>query len=69
MFKPHPGDSNCDGSVNAIDAALVLQYSAGLLFLLDCGLNAVVNGDDAVNSVDAALILQFSAGLLSNLPP
>ena len=29
--SPIPGAVNCDGTVNAIDAALVLQFSAGLL--------------------------------------
>ena len=52
-----------------LDAALVLQFNAGLLGSLNCQQNADVNGDGEVNSIDAALILQFSAGLLDSLPP
>lgn len=62
------GDANCDGSVNSIDAALVLQYGAGLLAELPCQDNADVNGDGVYNSIDAALILQYVAGLLPSLP-
>ena len=64
---PLPGDANCDGTVNSIDAALVLQFNAGLLGSLPC--RGDVNGDGKVTSIDAALILQFAAGLLDSLPP
>ena len=64
-----PGDANCDGSVNSIDAALVLQYDAGLLGSLGCQDAADVNNDGTINSIDAALILQFTAGLLDSLGP
>ncbi len=63
------GDVNCDGVVNSIDAALVLQFNAALLGSLACAGGADVNADGSINSVDAALILQFTAGLLSSLPP
>lgn len=63
------GDASCDGTVNSIDAAVLLQLSAGLLTSLNCPANANVNGDGAVNSLDAALILQFVAGLLPSLGP
>ena len=62
------GDVNCDGSVNAVDAALVLQFSAGLLASVPCAEGADVNGDGGITSVDAALILQFTAGLFASLP-
>jgi uncharacterized protein YkwD len=62
------GDANCDGAVNSIDAALVLQYSAGLIGSLSCQGLADVNYSSSVSAVDAALILQFSAGLISQLP-
>jgi len=63
------GDANCDGAVSSIDAALVLQLTAGLVNSLSCQQNADANADGRVNAVDAALILQFSAGLIGHLPP
>ena len=64
-----PGDVNCDGLVNSIDAALVLQFGADLLDALACLQAADVSGEGVVNAIDAALILQFVAGLLDSLPP
>jgi hypothetical protein len=61
------GDASCDRVVNSIDAALVLQLSAGLLDSLPCKSNADVSGDARVDSRDAAVLLQFSAGLLDEL--
>lgn len=58
------GDANCDGTVNSIDAALVLHLEADLIDALPCPQNADVNGDGVVNAIDAALILQRVAGLL-----
>jgi hypothetical protein len=58
-----PGDANCDGLVNSLDAALVLQYDAGLIHSLTCA-DADYNHDGVVNSLDAALILQKDAGLI-----
>lgn len=60
---PGLGDASCDGFVNSIDAALVLQHEAGLLPLTGCLAGADVNFDDQINSIDAALILQCTAGL------
>ncbi|MCH8995422.1 MAG: hypothetical protein IH959_10755 [Chloroflexi bacterium] len=62
------GDVNCDQATNSIDAALVLQFDAGLIDWLSCGQNADVNGDGVANSMDADLILQFDAGLIHRLP-
>jgi hypothetical protein len=65
------GDVNCSRWVDSIDAALVLQFDAGLVRSLACQHAADVNGDRRINSVDAALILQLDAGLIrySSLPP
>ncbi|OGO49685.1 MAG: hypothetical protein A2148_00495 [Chloroflexi bacterium RBG_16_68_14] len=63
------GDVNCDGTVNSIDAALVLQLTAGLITAVRCYGNTDVNADGTLNAIDAALILQFEAGLLRSLPP
>ena len=62
------GDVNCDGDVNSIDAALILQFDARLVTSLRCQQNADVNEDGRINAIDAALILQRVAGLLDELP-
>lgn len=59
-----PPDLNCDGSVNTIDAALVLQLGAGIVDALPCGDLGDVSADGHVDSVDAAIIMQFDAGLI-----
>ena len=61
------GDVNDDGLINPIDAALVLQFSAGILPVLPTFDRGDVNQDGIVNAIDAALILQFAAGLLTTL--
>jgi hypothetical protein len=63
------GDASCDGAVNSIDAAVILQYAAALLATLSCAANADVNGDGRVDPLDAALVLQYSAGLITSLGP
>ena len=62
-----PGDANKDGTINAIDSALILQRSAGLLPSINPRADA--NGDGQINSIDASLILQRVAGLLLQWPP
>lgn len=65
-----PGDVDCSGgSVTPVDAALILQYEAGVIHTLLCEQNADVSQDQIVNSVDALLLLQFNAGLIECLPP
>ena len=59
-----PGDVNCDDEVGSVDAALVLQYDAGLAGDLDCAKNGDLNDDGDINAIDAAIILQEVAGLL-----
>jgi hypothetical protein len=63
-----PGDSNCSTDVNSIDAAVDLQYAAGLLGSIPCDDVADVDGDGDVDAIDAALVLQYGAGLLDHLP-
>ena len=63
------GDANCDGTVNAIDAAFILQFGAGLIGGLPCADLADANQDGDVSAIDAALVLQFGAGLIGMLPP
>ncbi len=59
------GDANCSGTVDSIDAALILQASAQLVESLACPLNADVNGSGTIDSVDAAIVLQAVAGLIA----
>ena len=59
-----PGDANCDGAVNTIDAALILQLTAQLVDAVSCPESADINGDGVTDVLDAALILQMDAGLL-----
>ncbi len=61
------GDANCDGAINSIDAALILQYGAGLLSTLNCLEGADANHDGQLNALDAALVLQYVAGFLDVL--
>ena len=63
------GDANGDGDVTSVDAAIVLQFVAGLLDSVGCPVCADANQDGDVTAIDATLILQFVAGLLASLPP
>lgn len=58
-LPPAPGDADCDGTVTATDALLVLQFDAGLMPTVPCLQVADLNLDGRVNSIDAAIILQF----------
>ncbi len=66
--KIRNGDVNEDGVTNSIDAALTLQYIAGIVSDLPGIVRADVDTDGVINAVDTALILQFDAGLLNSLP-
>ncbi|MBC8312835.1 MAG: hypothetical protein H8E33_01125 [Candidatus Cloacimonetes bacterium] len=64
------GDVDGNGSVTSFDAALTLQYSAGLIsnWTDNQIIAGDVNGDDNISSFDAALILQYSAGIIDEFP-
>ncbi|MBR6594117.1 MAG: leucine-rich repeat protein [Clostridia bacterium] len=62
------GDVTGDGKANALDAAFVLRYDAGLIGSDKLDLSvADVTGDGKVNALDAAFILRFDAGLIPEL--
>ncbi|MBE6678274.1 MAG: hypothetical protein E7597_05730 [Ruminococcaceae bacterium] len=62
------GDANTDGTVNSLDAALILKYDA----LIETDIiplklmMADVTGDGIVNSLDAAQILKYDALLVES---
>ena len=58
---PHCGDASGDGIVNSIDAAIVLQYIAGLAPLNVPPSQLDPDGSGAVDARDVALILQAAA--------
>ncbi len=62
------GDVNCEGATTSVDAALILQFRADLVFSLPCERAGDVNRNGGVDAIDAALILQYAAGLLRGLP-
>ncbi len=64
-----PGDVNCDGITDPVDAALILQLSARLITGLQCPASGDLNGDGTISAIDATLVLHFAAGLLNGLPP
>lgn len=61
-----PGDANVDGVTNVIDAAIVLQFVAGLVPSINPA--ADVNDDSVVDAIDAAIILQYTVGLIDSVP-
>jgi len=63
------GDVDCNGVVDPVDAALILQFVAGMVNSLPCPQNGDVDENGSTASTDAALILQFSAGIIDSLPP
>lgn len=64
------GDVDGDENVSSYDAALTLQYSAGIIsdWTEEQITSGDVNGDGNVSSYDAALILQYSAGIIDEFP-
>ncbi|MGN0688511.1 MAG: cellulase family glycosylhydrolase [Oscillospiraceae bacterium] len=52
------GDADGDGTVNALDAALILKYAVGITSQLNITASDY-NGDGAINALDAADILKW----------
>ena len=67
------GDVDGNGEVNSIDAFLILQHDAGIIwpppYSEEYYQSADVNEDGFVSVVDVSLILQFHAGLIQTLDP
>lgn len=62
------GDVNNDGTINTLDAVIILQYSAKKIKLNEVQLQAGdVNKDGTVNTLDAMRILQYSAKKITSL--
>lgn len=66
--EPIPGDVDCSGTVDSIDATLILQFDARLITRLRCQGNADVNGDSTIDSIDVALMQQLTVDPLLTLP-
>lgn len=63
------GDVNEDGSIDAVDATLVLQKYAGIEVTGTYNaVNADVDGSGEVDSTDATLILQYYAEIITVFP-
>ena len=56
-----PGDVNCDGEINAVDAVLLAQYIANWDVAVD-DYSADCNGDGKIDATDAVLLAQYLAG-------
>ena len=58
-----PGDVDCSGAVNVVDALIALRYSMGMVTLDEQGmLNGDMNGDGTVSATDAVMILRLAMG-------
>lgn len=63
------GDVNGDGTVNYMDAYLIMRYSVGLITADSLDLAAAdVNGDGSINYMDAYLVMRKSVGLIDKFP-
>jgi hypothetical protein len=59
-----PGDANCDGVANSIDAALILQTTADIIDGVPCPRGSDFDASGTLSARDAFLVLQFAAGLI-----
>jgi hypothetical protein len=64
------GDADGNGTVQAQDAAVVLQYVAGLITVTDPAQLWAMDAStlNGITAYDASLILQYAAGLKTSLP-
>lgn len=68
--KEYLGDVNSDGLVTAVDARMILRYTAGLVELDEKSMQyADCNEDGEVTAVDARIVLQVTAGLIKPVNP
>lgn len=56
------GDANCDGNIDPMDAAYVLQYYVGNIGIDQLQGDCDTSGDGNVDPMDAAYILQYYVG-------
>jgi hypothetical protein len=63
-----PGDVNCSGNVDIVDALLVAQFYVGLnpAGLTECAADVDCNG--RIEIIDALLIAQYYVGLIAEFP-
>lgn len=61
------GDVDDSGSVNALDAALVLRHTVGISTIIDSAI-ADVDGSGNINALDAVMILKKTVGLIAAFP-
>ncbi len=63
------GDVDENGTINAADASLVLQYNVQLKDLSESQMKAAeLNSDNKVNAADATLILMYNVQLINKFP-
>lgn len=63
-----PGDANCDGQVNVLDAIAVLNFYLGDEPDVFCFEQADVNQDGVINVLDAIVVLNIYMGVTEPLP-
>lgn len=69
LLLPNYGDVDLNGSVQAYDASLVLQFVAGLIPLSpQQRLNANVTTDPLITGFDGSVILKYVTGLITEFP-
>ena len=63
------GDVNGDGTVNYMDAYLIMRYAVGQISSDDLDLTAAdVSGDGNVNYMDAYLVMRYAVGQIEQFP-